>query len=229
MSALKLADQTNAGRVSGKSTLPAILGRLAPPFHCGCIISHFSLIERMTNFQRLATVRTGFLHWLQDAAQASSDSGPDGSLIHRESMLIHDEFFCGRKFHAQHYTAVWFIEEDVLKVHRADGSLELVLRGSEIDVLAAEQCDVDAGHNTTAAVVQLNEPPASDGAITEADPTDVSGTAESEPRILKLTPAHKDGVESAEIAAQVSSKVQQPSEQRTDEMESGDQQVRKAA
>ena len=118
----------------------------------------------MTNFQRLATVRTRFLRWLQDADQRSEELGPEGSLIHRESMLIRDEFFCGRKFHAQHYTAVWFIEEDVLKIHRADGSLELVLRGSEIDDLKADESPVEAANlPLKTALIKLQDQSASDG------------------------------------------------------------------
>ena len=176
----------------------------------------------MTNFQRLATVRTRFLNWLQDADQRSEELDTDGSSILRESMLIRDEFFCGRKFHAQHFTAVWFIEEDVLKIHRADGTLELVLRGAEIDVCEQDASDVEAQN---AAVLQLNQQPARD----DASPEDVSSTAEPEPRILKLMPPQKHAVESAEPQTPGSGEDQLPEERKADVMDSTDQGIRKAA
>ena len=118
--------------------MPAILVEPVRPGSQACIISHFTLIERMTNSQRLATVRERFLHWLQNANPGSLHTEPDDSLILRESMLIRDEYFCGRKFIGEHYNAVWFIEEDVLKIYQAEGPLELVLRGAEIDAYGAE-------------------------------------------------------------------------------------------
>ena len=96
----------------------------------------------MTNSQRLATVRKRFLDWLEKTVEISANADSEDSLIVRESMLIRDEFFCGRTFHAEHYNAVWFIEEDVLKIHRADGSLELVLQGAEIDQREAKTPEV---------------------------------------------------------------------------------------
>ncbi|MDB4500516.1 hypothetical protein N9239_00700, partial [bacterium] len=96
----------------------------------------------MTNSQRLATVRKRFLDWLESTVEISASADSEDSLIIRESMLIRDEFFCGRTFHAEHYNAVWFIEEDVLKIHRADGSLELVLQGVEIDQREAKAAEV---------------------------------------------------------------------------------------
>ena len=92
----------------------------------------------MTNSQRLATVRKRFLHWLHNANDGSLLAEADDSLIRQESMLIRDEYFCGRKFIGEHYNAVWFIEEDVLKIYRAGGPLELVLRGAEIDEYGAD-------------------------------------------------------------------------------------------
>lgn len=183
----------------------------------------------MTNFQRLATVRTRFIQWLQNADQRSEELGPDGSLIQRESMLIRDEFFCGRKFHAEYYTAVWFIEEDVLKIHRADGSLELVLRGSEIDVSEVEEIAVDTGTAANAAVLQLQEQPVSDEAIAEHSQQDSSNTLVNEPRILKLTSAHQDASESDQSPDHVAGSVHEPQEHKNGGTESGEQEIRKAA
>lgn len=187
----------------------------------------------MTNFQRLATVRTRFLRWLQEADQHSEDQpakelGPDGSLICRESMLIRDEFFCGRKFHARHYTAVWFIEEDVLKIYRADNSLELVLRGDEIDVCEIAESAVGAGELADAAEWQLDDELTAEVAIGEPAPADAAEALEAEPRILKLTTAHEDGSDLNDSSAHVSGKMQ-PNVQQTGEMDSGEQEIRKAA
>jgi hypothetical protein len=118
--------------------VPAILAEPVRPGSQVCIISHFTLIERMTNSQRLATVRERFLYWLQNADEGSEHAEANDALICRESVLFRDEFFCGRKFIGEHFHAVWFIEEDVLKIYRAEGPLELVLRGTEIDEYGAE-------------------------------------------------------------------------------------------
>ena len=93
----------------------------------------------MTNSQRLATVRQAFLHWLRDAGVNACSDSHDNSLIQRESVLIRDEFFCGRRFIAKDHHAVWFIEEDVVKIHLSDGQLMHVLRGAEIDEFAVRE------------------------------------------------------------------------------------------
>lgn len=87
----------------------------------------------MTNFQRLASVRERFLQWLLDAEDVQTAADPAQASIRRESLLIRDEFYCGRRFHTDLYDAVWFIEEDELKIFRADGSLAASLQGSELD------------------------------------------------------------------------------------------------
>lgn len=179
----------------------------------------------MTNFQRLATVRTRFLNWLQDAEQGSEELGQDGALIHRESMLIRDEFFCGRKFHAKNYTAVWFIEEDVLKVHRADGSLELVLRGPEIDVIEQNEHAAESETTQAAAVLKLEGNPAS-GTLTLGNEED---TLQAEPLILKLNPTNAEAVESGDASGRTAGPVLQRDEQKTDAVESLDHEIRKAA
>ncbi len=56
----------------------------------------------------------------------------------QESILICDGFYCGRRLDAGDYTAVWFLEEDELKISDAFGDLKCVLRGSEIAALAEE-------------------------------------------------------------------------------------------
>jgi len=39
----------------------------------------------------------------------------------RESVMIYDGFYRGRKFVASEFTGIWFIEEDELKIQNADG------------------------------------------------------------------------------------------------------------
>ena len=180
----------------------------------------------MTNFQRLATVRTRFLHWLQNADEYSEEAGNEGSLIHHESMLIRDEFFCGRKFHSEHFTAVWFIEEDVLKIHRADGSLELVLRGSDIDVSETAEHSVEPENADSTAVLQLPVQPVSDGAIAEGSLEDATDTLDRELRILKLSAANETSTEADPSSTSVPAK---PDTHPADVLESGEQDIRKAA
>ena len=40
-----------------------------------------------------------------------------------ESLLIRDGYFCGRRFEMDGLCAVWFVEEDELKVYDRDGAL----------------------------------------------------------------------------------------------------------
>jgi len=105
------------------------------------IISQFQSTYRMTNSQRLAIVRSSLLRWLEehhdaaandlDAFQASSSD----NAITSESILVRNDFFCGRRFRTATHNAVWFIEEDQLKIYQNDGQLLAVLTGTEIDQL----------------------------------------------------------------------------------------------
>ena len=82
----------------------------------------------MTNSQRLAIVRDCLNCWLQD--QDNDDE--NGELILRESILIRNEFFCGRQFHSRHHRAIWFIEEDELKIYGPDRELVAVFDSQKI-------------------------------------------------------------------------------------------------
>ncbi len=49
-----------------------------------------------------------------------------GIVVHspvRETILIRDGYYCGRKYQAEGYTLVWFQEEDQLKLFAPNGSL----------------------------------------------------------------------------------------------------------
>jgi hypothetical protein len=45
----------------------------------------------------------------------------------RESILIRDGNYCGRRFEADSAAAVWFVEENELKFYRPDGSVQTVV------------------------------------------------------------------------------------------------------
>lgn len=87
-----------------------------------------ALIPRMTNSQRLATVRECFVTWITNQTGASE-------AIESESILIRDEFYCGRRLRTTSHHAIWFTEEDELKIFRIDGGLQCVLASDEIDAI----------------------------------------------------------------------------------------------
>jgi hypothetical protein len=108
----------------------------------------------MTNSQRLAKVRESLINWLEnqepshaiEAPTVGHDSPPDSSApaIERESILVRDEFFCGRRFYTADHHAVWFIEEDQLKIYHNSGELLCSLVGEEIDHQASESESSDS-------------------------------------------------------------------------------------
>jgi len=55
--------------------------------------------------------------------QACALRGLDSTEIPRESVLIRDGHYCGRRFCYEQFEAIWFVEENQLKLHRADGEL----------------------------------------------------------------------------------------------------------
>ena len=91
----------------------------------------------MTNSQRLATVRAFLRNWIaeatsqQESLKTSSD-GEESVADWTESMLIREGFFCGRSFVVESHRAVWFIEEDELKIRDQSGEVVAVFRGAEI-------------------------------------------------------------------------------------------------
>ena len=94
----------------------------------------------MTNSQRLANVRACLVHWLAEHGETDRDEINElQPLIQRESILIRDEFFVGRRFHTESHTAIWFIEQDELKVYEADGQLACVFNSEEITARAASE------------------------------------------------------------------------------------------
>ncbi|MEX2173483.1 MAG: hypothetical protein WD872_03920 [Pirellulaceae bacterium] len=45
----------------------------------------------------------------------------------RETILIRGGAYCGRRFEADTATAIWFLEENQVKLYRADGSVARVI------------------------------------------------------------------------------------------------------
>jgi hypothetical protein len=45
----------------------------------------------------------------------------------RETILIRDGYYCGRRFETDSASAVWFVEENQVKFYRADGTVAQVL------------------------------------------------------------------------------------------------------
>lgn len=70
----------------------------------------------MTALARLNAVREKLTSWL-------ATQGYDSSRNLQESLLIKDGFYCGRRFRILGFSAVWFAEEDELKVFDDHGTL----------------------------------------------------------------------------------------------------------
>lgn len=86
----------------------------------------------MTNSQRLAIVRAHLRRWLAQQ-QGVDDSVDAENPILSESILIRNEFYCGRRFHTSTHDAVWFMEEDELKIYHGSGELACVFSGKDIN------------------------------------------------------------------------------------------------
>lgn len=98
----------------------------------------------MTNSQRLMTVRRCLIRWRERHLNGDATAdGPD-AVPFRESILIREGFYCGRRFEAEGWSAVWFLEEDQLKISGASGAVVAAFRGDEIDRAAAATAESPA-------------------------------------------------------------------------------------
>lgn len=105
----------------------------------------------MTNSQRLAAVRQTLRAWYQQR-------NPEDQWEVAESIMIRDGFYCGRNFRFASLRAVWFAEEEQVKIYDADGSLldafktdELVVAAPTVKLFDAE---ADDSENTESSVEQ---------------------------------------------------------------------------
>jgi hypothetical protein len=60
-------------------------------------------------------------------AEAFAQMGIADTSELRETILIRDGGYCGRRFETDEACAIWFLEEDQLKVYHSDGTLACVL------------------------------------------------------------------------------------------------------
>jgi len=57
--------------------------------------------------------------------------GADASFQLNEHILLRNDVYCGRRFFSGGLQAIWFVEEDQLKLHSRDGSVAEVLSSVE--------------------------------------------------------------------------------------------------
>ena len=60
-----------------------------------------------------------------------AELGSGQELAISEHILIRSDQYCGRRFRCGAFAAVWFIEEDEIKVHGSDGTVVRVLAGAD--------------------------------------------------------------------------------------------------
>ena len=69
----------------------------------------------MTPSQKLSRARNCVLTFCQERF-------PGETIELRDSVFICDEFYRGRRFRCDQISAVWFMEEDQVKIHAPDGT-----------------------------------------------------------------------------------------------------------
>lgn len=73
----------------------------------------------MQNSQLTETVR----YLVGQAFTELGSQSPDW----RETILIRDGSYCGRRFEGDAGAAIWFVEEDQIKIYRQDGAVARVI------------------------------------------------------------------------------------------------------
>lgn len=56
--------------------------------------------------------------------------GVDSSAHFEETVLIRDGFYCGRRYRRDGWQAVWFVEEEQIKIFDRQGEIKEVFSGS---------------------------------------------------------------------------------------------------
>jgi hypothetical protein len=67
----------------------------------------------------------------QQVAEVFAEMGMLATCEVRETILIRDGGYCGRRFETDEASAIWFVEENQIKVYQADGSLVRVIQPRE--------------------------------------------------------------------------------------------------
>lgn len=81
-------------------------------------------VSRMQHAEVLEAIR-------QLARDAFSNLGAHVPVEISENILIRDEMYCGRRFQCGELHAIWFVEEDEIKIYGENGALERVTSASE--------------------------------------------------------------------------------------------------
>jgi len=107
----------------------------------------------MTNSQRLASVRRCLELWL-DSQQCDTDAEI------RDSVLIRDGFYVGRRFQLGNFSAVWFMEQDEVKVRDASGSVVARFDAQAIDQASQSpiKSDPTSDDATIISIPMVSEP-----------------------------------------------------------------------
>ena len=114
--------------MNGRQKSEIINADSTPLTHRPHRIAFLGCTHDMTNSQRLAMVRDCLKCWLKDQDTYKEN---DESIL-RETILIRNEFFCGRQFHLRNHHAIWFIEEDELKIYGPDRELAATFDSQQI-------------------------------------------------------------------------------------------------
>jgi hypothetical protein len=69
---------------------------------------------------------------------AFTELGASKGLQISEHILIRNDLYCGRRFRCGDFEAVWFIEENQIKIRGSDGTVVRVLPGSSLTRTANE-------------------------------------------------------------------------------------------
>lgn len=71
-----------------------------------------------------------------------AELAPDRQVTLTEHILIRDNMYCGRRFRSKDLQAVWFIEEDEIKIYGPEHSVVRVLCASQtvINEVADRTC-----------------------------------------------------------------------------------------
>ncbi len=88
----------------------------------------------MSTHQQLESFRGHWTRWLGDQGVAVEDGQDESSVVRlRETVLIAEGMYRGRRFIADGFDAVWFFEERQIKVRNATGDVVAVWEPETFD------------------------------------------------------------------------------------------------
>jgi hypothetical protein len=80
-------------------------------------VSSLSKREAMQNDRQTREVR-------EHVHQVFLQHGVDKDALIEEAILIRDGFYCGRRYECESFQAIWFVEEDQLKIYNEQGVVQ---------------------------------------------------------------------------------------------------------